>query len=139
MWTRWVQEDYSRSAALADLQQGSEHVRVWALRLLVDEARPDARSLGDIEMSALRKAAQQDSSGLVQLYLASALQRLPWDDRWPIAEVLAGKTELAQDRMFPLLVWYGIEPAVGHDPARAVRAAQVGQIRFWCGNTSPGV
>jgi putative membrane-bound dehydrogenase-like protein len=59
-------------------------------------------------------------TGLVRLHLASALQRLPLEARWPIATALAQHEEDANDRQQPLMIWYGIEPAVAADPMKGV-------------------
>jgi putative membrane-bound dehydrogenase-like protein len=64
--------------------------------------------------------AANDPSGLVRLHLASALQRLPLEARWPIATALAQHEEDANDRQQPLMIWYGIEPAVAADPMKGV-------------------
>jgi putative membrane-bound dehydrogenase-like protein len=64
--------------------------------------------------------AKQATSGLVRLHLASALQRLPLEARWPIATALAQHEEDANDRQQPLMIWYGIEPAVAADPMKGV-------------------
>ena len=37
---------------------------------------------------------------------------------------LAARADFAGDRVLPLMIWYGIEPAVPEDPARAVRLAE---------------
>ena len=55
-----------------------------------------------------------------RLRQASALQRLPLDARWPIATALAQHEEDAKDRQQPLMIWYGIEPAVAADPLKGV-------------------
>ncbi len=62
----------------------------------------------------------QSTDGLERLHTASALQRLPIEARWPIATALAQHSEDASDRQQPLLIWYGIEPAVAADPTKAV-------------------
>jgi hypothetical protein len=69
------------------------------------------------------RLAARDPSGLVRLALASSLQRLPVDRRLPLASALMGRTEDAADHNLPLLVWYGLIPAVGADPVRAADAA----------------
>ncbi|GEP45157.1 PVC-type heme-binding CxxCH protein [Brevifollis gellanilyticus] len=61
-----------------------------------------------------------EKSGLVRLHLASSLQRLPLNARWPIATALAQREEDANDRQQPLMIWYGIEPAVAADPVKGV-------------------
>ena len=105
-----------------------EHERATALRFLVDKLAPAAGPPSSQVLEALVHSARTDSSGLVQLYLASAMQRLPVDLRWPIAEPLAAKKEFANDRMLPLMLWYGIEPAIPRDPGRALLLARNSRI-----------
>src|SRR5262249_38346848 len=107
MWGLYVTGGTTEPWLLTALGHRDEHVRVWAIRLLVDAGAPSEPAL-----RAFRDKATSDPSGLVLLYLASALQRLPLAERWPIAEALAGRQEFAGDAMLPLMVWYGLEPAV---------------------------
>ena len=72
--------------------------------------------------------AKSDPSPVVRLYLASALQRLPLDERWKIAEDLLSHAEDAADANLPLMYWYGIEPLVAADPARAMRLAATAKV-----------
>ena len=113
-----------------------EHDRVTALRLLADSITPNgnAPSLGLKE--ALIKMAKQDRSGLVDLYLASVLQRLPNADRWAVANVLATKSQFRDDRMFPSMLWYGIESAVPLDSVQAVSLASNSSIPLLAENIS---
>ena len=96
----------------------NEHVRAWAVRLLVDDRAP-----AEAAARAFAARAPGERSGLVLLYLASALQKLPLADRWAIAEALAARAEFADDPALPLMIWYGIEPAVPENSARAVALA----------------
>lgn len=75
-----------------------------------------------------QEAASTDKSGLVRLHIASALQRLPLDARWPIATALAKHEEDANDRQQPLMIWYGIEPAVAADPMKGVELIKEAKI-----------
>lgn len=68
----------------------------------------------------LSDLSANDTSGLVRLHLASALQRLPLESRWPIATALAKHEEDANDRQQPLMIWYGIEASVAADPMKGV-------------------
>jgi putative membrane-bound dehydrogenase-like protein len=105
------------------LAHADEHVRAWAIRLLIDR--------GDLSQTAveeLQKLAARERSGLVLVYLASAMQRLDHDQRWSIAEALAARDEFANDRELPLMVWYGIEPAIARQPNRAVNLAVTGRF-----------
>jgi putative membrane-bound dehydrogenase-like protein len=72
--------------------------------------------------------AKTDPSGLVRLSIASALQQLPVADRWPIATALAKHEEDANDRQQPLMIWYGIEPAVAADPLKGVELIKEAKI-----------
>ena len=110
-----------------------EHLRAWGVRLLTDEWPIDG-VLGPTSISAddstrvanacdavaadLRGLATHDPSGLVRLALASTLQRLPVDRRADLAAALMTRAEDADDHNLPLLVWYGMIPAVEADPRR---------------------
>ena len=72
--------------------------------------------------------ASHETSGLVLLYLASALPRLKSEDRWPLATALAGHPEFANDPAFPLMVWYGIESAVVDAPSTAVKLPEQSRL-----------
>ena len=104
------------------LRHKDEHVRAWAVRLLADKdfVAKDATDAAKVT-AALKQLAAKESSGLVQLYLASALNRMPLSDRWDIAESLASGDKFEEDNMLPLMIWYGLEPAVAREPARAVQ------------------
>lgn len=81
------------------------------------------RDLAEAAAPLIREACElyaKDSSGLVRLTVASLLQRLPLEARWPIAAALAQHEEDANDRQQPLMIWYGIEPAVAADPMKGV-------------------
>ncbi|MCA9027469.1 MAG: c-type cytochrome [Planctomycetaceae bacterium] len=101
----------------------SEHVRLWAVRFLTENGnvRPDT-------VVQLENMASTESSGLVRLYLAAALQRLQPQDRWKIATSLARHAEDASDRQLPLMIWYGIEGAVPLNPEAAVALVEQSQI-----------
>jgi trehalose utilization protein len=59
--------------------------------------------------------AKSDPSQIVRLYLASAVQRLPFSDRWPILAGLVSHAEDIDDPNLPRMYWFGLEPMVpGH-------------------------
>ena len=113
---------------LSRLESSDEHERVAALRFLVDDLSADRQAPSNQLQTALVRQAANDPSGLVDLYLASSLQRLPWSNRWPIAKELATKEEFRDDRMFPSMLWYGIEPAVPQDMVQAIELAGLSRI-----------
>ena len=106
----------------------NEHIRSWALRLLVDGGPPDA-----VTRNVLARLAESEQSWLVQMTVASALRRVPPGNRWRIAvrlgEVIRGTPDANLERM----LWYAIEPEVAADPERAMQAVtlQTPRIRNW--------
>ena len=70
--------------------------------------------------SVVNHVLRTTKSPIVRLAFASGLQRLPVKDRWQIAEALVAHAEDAKDANIPLMIWYGIEPAVTADRARAI-------------------
>jgi putative membrane-bound dehydrogenase-like protein len=76
----------------------------------------------------LLKVAKVDPSPAVRLSVASALQRLPLDDRWPIVEALIAHGEDAKDHNLPQMYWYAIEPLVPANPDKALDLAARSQI-----------
>ena len=63
--------------------------------------------------------AKEAKSPVTRLYLASAAQRLPVDQRLALLEPLLTRAEDASDVNLPLLEWYALEPVIGKDPAAA--------------------
>ncbi len=113
-------DEATLSGLLAD---EGEEMRVWALRLLVDNGL-----MTPSVVSRFAGLASDDTSGLVRLYLASTLQKLPFDQRWQIAESLANHEEDIGDHNLPLMIWYGIEGGVTMQPERAVALAEASRI-----------
>jgi putative membrane-bound dehydrogenase-like protein len=86
------------------LNDDSEHVRVWGIQLLAESRQPSAEAL-----SAMERLAKSDRSGLVLTYLASSLQRIPTLQRTNLVLALSKREEVANDPMFPLMLWYGMD------------------------------
>jgi putative membrane-bound dehydrogenase-like protein len=105
---------------MLEKQLTSEHayLRAWAIQFFCENRDPSRAAL-----DAFAKLAHTDPSPIVRLYLASALQRMPLEARWDIGEALLAHAEDASDANIPLLLWYGIEPLVPADPARALALA----------------
>ena len=96
------------------LDHPSEYVRGWATRLTVEDRKLPAEAA-----SKLAAMATSDASPYVRLYIASALQRIPHEQRWEIAEALGGHAEDARDPNLPLMLWYAVEPIVPTNKPRA--------------------
>ena len=110
------------------LDSVDENVRAWGIRTLADQVSLDSGRDASASAAALLKQAQNDESGLVALYVASALQKLPLQARWPIAEALARRSDLAPDRTFAIMLWLGIEPSITVSIDQAVSLAANSKI-----------
>jgi len=97
------------------LKDRDEHVRSWTVQLSA-EFRPSASTM----LLELARMAREDKSPVARLYLASALQRIPVEQRWDTLTALVQHAEDANDHNLPLMYWYATEPAVGQDPIKAV-------------------
>ena len=76
--------------------------------------------------------AKKDKSPLVRLYLASALQRLPFKQRVPVLKALLAHAEDVGDPNLPLMYWYATEPVVAADKVAAVQllaACKIPKVR----------
>jgi len=110
------------------LEHDSARVRSWAVRLLAEPADARERGLASPVLSKFVALAASDSSPQVRLNLASALQRLPREQRTTLAAGLLNRAEDADDRSLTLMLWYGVEPLVAAD--RATAAALAGQAKI---------
>ncbi|WP_197443102.1 PVC-type heme-binding CxxCH protein [Lignipirellula cremea] len=123
LWTLHAIGSLPEAELLALLNDDNEHVRGWAVQLLVEDRQPSAAAV-----TAFTQMAAEESSALVRLALASALQRMPLADRWPIGMKLAGRAEDAEDHDLPLMIWYGMEPAVAADRQQAIQLAATTKV-----------
>ena len=123
MWALHVTGGHTSDELLTALDDEDQHVRAWAIQLLTeDHDAPAAATEKFIEL------ADRDTSPIVRLYLAAALQRVGHDVRWPIAEHLVMKGDDADDHNIPKMIWFGIEPLVPEDPKRALLLARTSRI-----------
>jgi putative membrane-bound dehydrogenase-like protein len=120
LWTLYVVGDFSGNDYLIELlNHPREHVRRWAVQLLVDRKEPSP-----IAIDTMTTMARDDQSPKVRLALASALQKVPPKSRWAIAGRLMSHAGDAQDPYLPLMIWYGIEPLVTTDTTSAMALAE---------------
>lgn len=125
LWALHVTQGTPRAFLHWCLVDASEHVRSWAIKLLVDGQHFDAETLGKFHT-----VAENDPSALVRLHLASALQRLPKAAVEPLAGRLLAHAEDAADHNLPLLLWYGVEPiAVEGAGLRLAEASKIPLVR----------
>jgi putative membrane-bound dehydrogenase-like protein len=100
------------------LNDSSEYVRAWAIQFAFEQ-----KSASQELLKRFAGLAQSDKSPVVRLYLASAMQRLPIEDRWQVVEALYNRSEDATDHNLPLMVWYAAEPLPTKDFKRALALA----------------
>ena len=123
LWTLWVTENLRDIELVSLLADKSEHLRAWAIQLLCEHKNPGAQALQEFA-----RMAREDKSPLVRLYLASALQRLPLQQRVPVLKALLAHEEDAGDQNLPLMYWYAAEPVVAADNAVAVQLLAASKI-----------
>ena len=114
-----------KKTLIALLDHDDEHIRAWSVQLLMDDKKP-----GDDVLAKFLEMATNDESPTVRLYLASALGRLPIEQRWPILGALAQHEEDIADSNIPRLLWFALEPAVPQFPDKALQTALLGKIPF---------
>lgn len=107
MWTLNLVGDLNERKLVRLLYSEDEHVRRWAVRLLV-EMDP---ALSDTHVE-LAKLARSESSPTVRLALASAVQRFALEDRASILSGLLSHGDHLDDRLLTLMIWYALEPMI---------------------------
>jgi putative membrane-bound dehydrogenase-like protein len=115
LWALYVTGGLDDARLTALLDHPDENVRAWAVRLQVED-----RKVPDAALEKFKQLAAADASAFVRLHLASGLQRMPYEQRWAVAEALGSHAEDANDPNLPLMIWYAVEPLV---PANKPRAA----------------
>lgn len=123
LWALYVTQGLDDEFLLSQLNHDNEYIRSWAVRILCEEKSPSQRAL-----QKFQQLATSDPSPYVRLYLASMLQRLKPETRWPIAEALVAKRDDQADENLPLMIWYGIEPLIHENPTRFVSMIAVSEI-----------
>ena len=127
MWCLEVIDGLDQARLLSALDHEDENIRSWAVTLICESRDPNTACF-----DRMVQLAKSGSSPLVRLSLASALQRLPLDRRWPLAEALASRGEDNIDQNLPLMIWYGIEPLIGDHLPKYVQlctAASISRVR----------
>ncbi|MDZ4402188.1 PVC-type heme-binding CxxCH protein [Prosthecobacter sp.] len=109
----------------------SEDRRAASVRFSFQADEAVAALKGDEWLDQLHpfvEVAKADTSPIVRRELASALQRIPQDQRKDLATALLKHGEDKDDPMIPLLIWYGIEPLVAADPGVGMQLAKVSKL-----------
>ncbi len=123
LWALHVTKNLPADRLLPLLDHAESYIRAWAIQLLGEDFLADAAAL-----KKFAAMARDDSSPVVRLYLASALQRMPLAERWPIVQGLVAHASDIADHNLPKLIWFGLEPLVPTDPVRALELAKRSEI-----------
>jgi putative membrane-bound dehydrogenase-like protein len=116
LWTLHATGGLTEKLGLAQLKSEHEHMRAWAVQLLLED-----KKLSEPVLNALTELARNDASPLVRLYVASAAQRIPVEKRMPVLEGLFARADDVNDHNLPLMYWYAAEPLVGQDIVAATK------------------
>ncbi len=115
LWVLHSQGALSGETAMLALAAESEFVRGWGVTCVSESGDPSA-----VLLARMLEMAESDPSPSVRLRIASAVQKLPTADRWPLLTALASHAGDTSDHNLPLMVWYAAEGAVAADPVRGV-------------------
>jgi len=118
LWALHVTSSISNERLRDALSDADEYVRAWAIQLLTEDERPKDTFEGVVNLFQVLAAG--DSSPVVRLYLAAALQRLPAEHRWEITKALTRHRADVNDHNIPKMLWFGFEPMVADHPERAL-------------------
>ena len=116
LWTLHSIGSLDEQLALGQLKSKEDPIRSWTIQFLCESKNPS-----DAALKEFTRMAKEDSSPVVRLYLASAMQRTPVAKRLPVLEALLAHAEDANDHNLPLMYWYAAEPVVGADTTQAVQ------------------
>lgn len=139
MWALQVTGGLKTDRLSTLLGHENEHIRAWAIQFLCDASginafQPERANQADnFQLPAeiqkqFASMAKTDSSQIVRLYLASAVQRMPFDDRWPILSGLVSHAEDTDDNNLFRMYWFALEPMVPAYPKEALELAIAGKI-----------
>ena len=154
LWALHVTDGLGEERLSTLLDHDDKHIRAWTIQFLCDASnvnsfQPERREGGlpsKQTLSQFASMAKTEPSPVVRLYLASAVQRLPFDGRWPILKGLVSHSEDIDDNNLPRMYWFGLEPMVSSYPREALQLVVAGKIpalqefvarRVATGNSSP--
>lgn len=124
LWALFACGELDEATSLELLTNDYPHVRAWTIQLLTDNAKQAVSPAVLQQVTAMSK----DSSPVVRLYVSSALQRLPLENRWDALAGLLSHGRDSGDHNLPLMNWYAAEPLAEVDAPRALRLAADGKI-----------
>jgi putative membrane-bound dehydrogenase-like protein len=123
LWTLHQIEAWETRDLLLNLEDSDPYVRAWSIQLLCEDKNPPEEAVRlFIEM------AKNDPSPTVRLYMAAALQRIPHNWKWELAEGLMSRAEDREDHNIPKMIWFGISDLIEKDAERFLELAHQSKI-----------
>ncbi|MCA9054944.1 MAG: hypothetical protein KDA75_13980, partial [Planctomycetaceae bacterium] len=122
LWTLYTVDQLDDATIDTALRDDSEYVRGWAVQLATQQ------EMSAEAMAEIVRVAEQNESLFVDRCLASAVQVLPPETAWDVAERVASHSSANQDRDLPSLLWYGVAQRMEQDGARAIRLSEATEI-----------
>lgn len=128
LWTLHITHHLSTEQLMNLLEQDhqDEHLRAWCVQLLCEDCPVSAVVASAIDRLASNKRSQ--SSAIVRLYLAAAMQRIEANSAFGLAEKLCQSDVDIDDHNIPRMIWFGLEPLVLQFPDRALKLAMDSKI-----------
>ena len=123
LWALHVTNGLNRNQLTHLLDHKDAHIRAWAIQLLCEDFNP-----GEMALNRFETMAKEDPSPVVRLYLASALQRIPSNRVWKVAEGLLSHAGDSDDHNLPKMIWYGVEGGVENSAEVALNLALESEI-----------
>jgi type 1 glutamine amidotransferase len=123
LWALHVTGGINQDHALSLLNDSEQYIRAWTIQLLAEDKNPSG-----VIRSKFAEMAKSEKSPVVRLYLASALQRMPFDQRWNILESLSKYAEDKEDNNIPRMLWLALEPMVVKNPQKALALASASAL-----------
>jgi putative membrane-bound dehydrogenase-like protein len=123
LWALRAAGAFTEEIALKLLHKSGEFVRAWTIQLLAENDNVSA-----VVLKQFAQMAATDKSPVVRLYLASALQRIPPDQRWETITALTSHAEDASDHNLPLMYWYAAQPLATNSSSRALELAETSKV-----------
>lgn len=123
MWTLQVIGSLDEIRLHDFLSHKDPYLRAFAIQFLTEDKQPSA-----LTRELFEHMAKTDKSPVVRLYLASALQRLPHEQRWPILAALSQHAEDAEDNNIPRMLWFALEPMVPANPEKSLQLAMNSEL-----------
>jgi len=137
LWALHVTDGLSRERLSELLKHENEYVRAWTIQFLCDASSVNAFQdashatephVDEAVLKQFATMAKEDASPVVRLYLASALQRLPFANRWPILTALVSHENDFKDGNLPRMYWFALEPMVPDHPRESLILASTGKV-----------